>query len=117
MLLAIDASKGLDIILHTPGGDLAATESLIDYLNQKFDSDMRAIIPQLAMSDGTIVAFACKEIWVGKQSSLGHRSTDRWIACLGNCLRILSCTQRDQTRSKQDEHLGTHNLRIPSLAD
>lgn len=25
-------SKGLDLILHTPGGDVAATESLIDYL-------------------------------------------------------------------------------------
>ena len=29
----LDVSKGLDIILHTPGGDIAATESLIDYLN------------------------------------------------------------------------------------
>ena len=57
----LDVSKGLDIILHTPGGDLAATESLIDYLNQKFDGNMRAIIPQLAMSGGTIVTFACRE--------------------------------------------------------
>lgn len=67
----LDTSKGLDIILHTPGGDLAATESLIDYLNQKFDGDMRAIIPQIALSGGTLIAFACKEIWMGKQSSLG----------------------------------------------
>ena len=67
----LDVSKGLDIILHTPGGDLAATESLIDYLNQKFDGNMRAIVPQLAMSGGTIVTFACREIWMGKQSSLG----------------------------------------------
>lgn len=67
----LDVSKGLDIILHTPGGDIAATESLIDYLNQKFQGDMRAIVPQLAMSGGTIVACACKEIIMGKQSSLG----------------------------------------------
>jgi len=67
----LDVSKGLDIILHTPGGDIAATESLVDYLNQKFDGDMRAIVPQLAMSGGTIVACACKEILMGKQSSLG----------------------------------------------
>ena len=67
----MDVSLGLDIILHTPGGDLAATESLIDYLNQKFNGEMRAIIPQLAMSGGTIIAFACKEILMGKQSSLG----------------------------------------------
>lgn len=67
----LDVSKGLDIILHTPGGSIAATESLIDYLNQKFPGNMRAIIPQLAMSGGTIMACACKEILMGKQSSLG----------------------------------------------
>ena len=67
----LDVSKGLDIILHTPGGDIAAVESLIDYLNQKFDRNMRAIIPQVAMSGGTIIACACKEILMGKQSSLG----------------------------------------------
>lgn len=67
----LDVSRGLDIILHTPGGDIAATESLIDYLNQKFGGDMRAIVPQLAMSGGTIIACACKEIIMGKQSSLG----------------------------------------------
>lgn len=67
----LDVSKGLDIILHTPGGNIAATESLIDYLNQKFNGNMRAIIPQLAMSGGTIMACACKEILMGNQSSLG----------------------------------------------
>ena len=32
---------------------------------------MRAIVPQLAMSGGTIIACACKEILMGKQSSIG----------------------------------------------
>lgn len=67
----LDVSMGLDIILHTPGGNIAATESLIDYLYQKFGGNMRAIVPQLAMSGGTIMACACKEIIMGKQSSLG----------------------------------------------
>ena len=67
----LDTSKGLDLILHTPGGDVGATESLIDYLRQKFDMDIRVIVPQLAMSGGTMIACASKEILMGRQSSLG----------------------------------------------
>lgn len=29
MVYGMDRSKGLDLILHTPGGDIAATESLV----------------------------------------------------------------------------------------
>jgi len=67
----LDRSKGLDLILHTPGGDLAATESIVDYLNQMFGNDIRAIIPQISMSAGTMIALSCKEIIMGKQSNLG----------------------------------------------
>lgn len=67
----LDRSKGMDLVLHTPGGDVAAIESLIDYLRQMFGTDIRAIIPQMAMSGGTMLACACKEIVMGKQSSLG----------------------------------------------
>lgn len=63
-------SKGLDLILHTPGGEVAATESIIDYLTKKFN-DIRVIIPQLAMSGGTMIACAGNKIIMGKQSSLG----------------------------------------------
>lgn len=67
----LDRSKGLDLLLHTPGGDAAATESLVDYLRSMFGRDIRAIVPQLAMSAGTMVACASKEIVMGKASSLG----------------------------------------------
>ncbi len=67
----LDRAKGLDLILHTPGGDLAATESIVDYLNLMFGNDIRAIIPQISMSAGTMMALACKEIIMGKQSNLG----------------------------------------------
>lgn len=67
----LDRTKGLDLILHTPGGDTAATESLVDYLKSMFGGDIRAIIPQLALSAGTMIACACKEIIMGCQSSLG----------------------------------------------
>lgn len=67
----MDKSLGLDLILHTPGGEIAATESLVDYLRSMFGTDIRAIVPQLAMSGGTMIACASKEIVMGKQSSLG----------------------------------------------
>ena len=67
----LDKGKGLDLILHTPGGDLAATESLINYLRTIFSDDIRAIVPQISMSAGTIIALSCREIIMGKQSSLG----------------------------------------------
>ena len=67
----LDRNKGLDLILHTPGGDTAATESIVDYLRRMFGTDIRAIIPQLAMSAGTMIACACKEIIMGKQSNIG----------------------------------------------
>lgn len=67
----LDRTKGLDLILHTPGGDLAAAESIVDYLYSMFGADIRAIIPQISMSAGTLMAMACKEIMMGKQSNLG----------------------------------------------
>lgn len=67
----LDRTKGLDLILHTPGGDMAATESLVEYLMAMFNKDVRAIVPQIAMSGGTIMALACREIVMGKQSSIG----------------------------------------------
>jgi hypothetical protein len=67
----LDRTKGLDLILHTPGGSIAVTESLVDYLRQMFDDNIRAIVPQIAMSAGTMIACACKEIIMGKHSNLG----------------------------------------------
>ena len=67
----LDRTKGLDLILHTPGGDMAATESLVDYLRSMFGTNIRAIIPQLAMSAGTMISCSCNQIIMGKHSSLG----------------------------------------------
>lgn len=67
----MDRSKGLDLFLHTPGGTPTATEAIVKYLRNMFDGDIRAIVPQLAMSAGTMLACACKSITMGKQSSLG----------------------------------------------
>ncbi len=67
----LDRTLGLDLILHTPGGGIAATQSLVNYLQKMFGRNIRAIIPQITMSAGAIMACCCKEIWMGKQSNMG----------------------------------------------
>lgn len=73
----LDRSKGLDLIIHTPGGNITSTQSIVDYLHKMFHvdknsvPDIRAIVPQIAMSAGTMIACSCKEIWMGKHSNLG----------------------------------------------
>ena len=67
----LDRTKGLDLILHTPGGSIAATQSIADYLHNMFGRDIRAIVPQIAMSAGTMLACCCKSIVMAKHSNLG----------------------------------------------
>lgn len=67
----VDRTKGLDLILHTPGGDIAATHSIVNYLHKMFGSDIRAVVPQIAMSAGTMIACSCHEILMGTHSNLG----------------------------------------------
>lgn len=67
----VDYRKGLDLIIHTPGGSTAATQSIILYLREKFGRKMRAIVPHTAMSGGTIMACSCSTIVMAKHSSIG----------------------------------------------
>ncbi len=67
----MNRSLGLDLILHTPGGQIAAAESLVEYLKSLFGKNIRAFVPQIAMSAGTMIALSTREIIMGKQSNLG----------------------------------------------
>lgn len=62
--------KKLDLIIHSPGGSLEATEQIVQYLRAKYDY-IRALIPQNAMSAATMLACARDEIIMGKQSAIG----------------------------------------------
>jgi len=64
-------SEGLDLILHTPGGDIAATQSIVNYLQKMFKNNIRAIVPQIAMSAGTMMACSCRTILMTEHSNLG----------------------------------------------
>jgi len=60
----------LDLIIHSPGGSLEAVDQVVQYLRGKY-SHVRAIVPQNAMSVACMLACACDEIVMGKQSALG----------------------------------------------
>lgn len=79
----MDTSMGLDLILHTPGGELAATENIVNYLRTIFSCDIDVFVPQLAMSAGTMIACSCRKIYMGKQSSLGPIDPQFYIPGVG----------------------------------
>ena len=99
----LDRSKGLDLILHTPGGVITATESIVKYLRLMFHNDIRVIVPHMAMSAGTMIACACKEIIMGKESSLGPIDPQyRGVPAQGVLLefeRAIKETQQDPSRA------------------
>lgn len=70
-LNGMDCEKGLDLVLHTPGGNPTAAEGIVNYLHAKFGENIRVIVPHMAMSAGTMLACSAKSIVMGKQSCLG----------------------------------------------
>ena len=60
----------LDLIIHSQGGLPDATVQIVQYLRDKYQY-IRAIIPQNAMSAACMLACACDEIIMGRQSAIG----------------------------------------------
>lgn len=70
VLHGMDFSKGLTLIMHTPGGVINATETIVSYLRSKFDY-IEVIVPTYAMSAGTMICLSANRIVMGRQSQLG----------------------------------------------
>lgn len=51
VVYGMDCSKGLTLVLHTPGGMTNAAETVVSYLNSKF-KQIEVIVPAFAMSAG-----------------------------------------------------------------
>ncbi len=69
----LDRTSGLDLVLHTPGGSIASTESIVNYLQQMFRSDIRVFVPQIAMSAGTMIAMLIRGWWCSGNSRVWAR--------------------------------------------
>lgn len=62
--------KPIDLILHTPGGQLHASIQIARAL-KNHKSRTRVFVPHYSMSGGTIIALAADEIIMDKEASLG----------------------------------------------
>ncbi|BBE42789.1 SDH family Clp fold serine proteinase [Conexivisphaera calida] len=60
----------LALILHSPGGQIEAAQSIVEYIRSKF-SRVTAIVPDAAMSAATLIALSADKILMGRQSNLG----------------------------------------------
>ena len=69
-LYRMDCSRGLLLVLHTPGGSAEAAESIVEYLRSKFD-EIDVLIPAFAMSAGTMISLSADRLIMGRQSQLG----------------------------------------------
>jgi len=77
--------NGLNLIVHTPGGDYEATKRIITYLHETY-KHIRVYIPHMAMSGGTLFACSSDEIFMGPYSSIGP--TDPQVFLDGNYIPV-----------------------------
>ena len=90
--------KGLTLVLHTPGGDPNAVESIVEYLHSKFGY-MEVVVPYLAMSGGAMLSLASNLLILGRQSQLGPIDPQLNI---GNKTHSARAIQEGFTKAKED---------------
>ena len=72
LLYHLTANTNLDMLLHTPGGDIDAAEKLMFIVRSRVGvGRLRVIVPDFAKSAGTLMAIGADEILMGNTSELG----------------------------------------------
>ena len=90
--------NGLTLILHTPGGDPNAVESIVEYLHAKFQQ-VEVIVPYLAMSGGAMISLASDLLILGRQSQLGPIDPQFLI---GNKVHSARAIQEGFNKARED---------------
>lgn len=77
----IPQDTSVDLLLHTPGGDIDASEKIGLLLRKRVgpEGKLRAIIPDFAKSAGTLLALAADSIVMGDTSELGTIDPQIWL--------------------------------------
>lgn len=72
LLHDVEQGVDLDLLLHTPGGDVDQAERIVLMCRKRVGDRMfRVIVPDSAKSAGTLIAIAADEIVMGEPSELG----------------------------------------------
>lgn len=73
MLHNVTPGEPIDLLLHTPGGDVDAAEKLITLLRSMVgeDGQLRVIVPDFAKSAGTLMTLGANVIVMSDSSELG----------------------------------------------
>lgn len=105
--------KELALILHSPGGQIEATQAIVEYLRSKFDKII-AIVPDAAMSAATLLAFSSDTIIMGRHSNLGPIDPQFIIQMpLGGFISISAQSLIEEfERAKQEVKTDQQNLLV-----
>jgi hypothetical protein len=72
LLYGLPVNSSIDLLLHTPGGDIDAAEKLMSILRLRAGvGKLRVIVPDFAKSAGTLMAIGADVIVMGDTSELG----------------------------------------------
>lgn len=72
LLHNVSPNENLDLMLHTPGGDIDAAEKLISMVRTRVGNGrLRIIVPDFAKSAGTLMALGADTILMSDTSELG----------------------------------------------
>ncbi|HUZ73807.1 MAG TPA: hypothetical protein VMU87_12545 [Stellaceae bacterium] len=73
MLHNVPPNSDVDLLLHTPGGDIDAAEKLISLVHKKVGTgkQLRVIVPDFAKSAGTLMTLGAHKIVMSDSSELG----------------------------------------------
>jgi hypothetical protein len=72
LLHNVSTDDNLDLMLHTPGGDIDSAEKLIYMVRKKVrNAQLRIIVPDFAKSAGTLMVLGADEVVMSDTSELG----------------------------------------------
>ncbi|WP_155827023.1 SDH family Clp fold serine proteinase [Jongsikchunia kroppenstedtii] len=114
VIYKMDCSKGLTLILHTPGGVTTAAESVVSYVRTKF-TDVEVIVPTFAMSAGTMICLSADRLIMGRQSQLGPIDPQMSVGG-GRSMSARAITEQfDRAKREILEDVGTAHVWAPIM--